>query len=193
MNKSIETQVSLLPEIVPMDLTACGRALARALPEDILIQLQRMFRDPRLLAPEERTDLIQSLQAGITVAPEITELRVLLGMAECVDYRVQSGLETLREAVRREPDNYLAHLKLGELLMRLRVCDQAVTHTDQAARLASNPIQSELARRQAATLRTMMREGIERDGVTHPLRMIKRWFGQLGGKKNADIALIGPS
>jgi hypothetical protein len=186
-------QLSPLSEIVPIDLTASGRALARALPEDSLIQLQRMFRDPHLLSADERMDLIQTLQAGITVAPEVTELRVLLGMAECVDYRVQSGMETLREAVRREPDNFLAQLKLGELLMRLRVCDQAVKHTDLAAHLAANPIQSELARRQAATLRTMLREGIERDGVTHPLRMIKKWFRQLGGRKHADIALVGPS
>jgi hypothetical protein len=176
-----------------MDTAVSGIALAHALPQDTLLQLQTMFRDPRLLSAEERTDLIQTLHAGITIAPEITELRVLLGMAECVDYRVQSGMETLREAVRREPDNFLAQLKLGELLMRLRVCDQAVKHTDQAARLAANPIQSELARRQAATLRTMLREGVERGGVTHPLRMIKEWFGQFGGRKNADIALVGPS
>ena len=47
--------------------------------------------------------------------------------------------------------------------MRLRVCDKAEDHTQQAAHPGAELAQSELARRQAATLRTMMREGIERD------------------------------
>jgi hypothetical protein len=62
------------------------------------------------------------------------------------------------------PDNFLARLKFGELLMRLRVCRQAAEETHVAAKLASNPIQSELARKQAATIRTMRREGVERGG-----------------------------
>ena len=41
-------------------------------------------------------------------------------------------------------------------------------HTRQAALLAQNMAQSELARRQAATIRTMMREGIERGGYRTP-------------------------
>ena len=52
--------------------------------------------------------------------------------------------------------------------MRLRVCDQAAEQTQCAAQLASNPVQSELARRQAATIRTMRREGIERGGYARP-------------------------
>jgi hypothetical protein len=51
--------------------------------------------------------------------------------------------------------------------MRLRVCDQAAEHTQCAANLASNAVQSELARRQAATIRTMQREGIERGGYAN--------------------------
>ena len=85
-------------------------------------------------------------------------------MALCVDLQAQEAMEELREAVRSVPDSFIARLKFGELLMRLRVCDQAAEHTHVAARLASNDVQSELARRQAATIRTMLREGIERGG-----------------------------
>jgi tetratricopeptide (TPR) repeat protein len=126
--------------------------------------LQRMFRDPRTLESEERKDLISQLQNAVSLAPQVVEVRVMLGMALCVDLQAQQAMEELREAVNMEPDNFIARLKFGELLMRLRVCHQAAEHTQAAARLATNSIQSEMARRQAATLRIMMREGIERGG-----------------------------
>lgn len=139
-------------------------ALPAMLGNEATILLQKMFRDPRVLEPEERGELISRLQSAVELAPQVVEIRVMLGMALCVDLQAQQAMEELREAVKMEPDNFIARLKFGELLMRLRVCDQAAEHTQQAARLASNPIQSELARRQAATIRTMMREGIERGG-----------------------------
>jgi tetratricopeptide (TPR) repeat protein len=134
--------------------------------------LQRMFRDPRVLEPRERGDLIAQLRNAVELAPHVPEVRVMLGMALCVDLQAQQAMEQMREAVRIAPDSFIARLKFGELLMRLRICDQAAEHTHEAARLASNSVQSELARRQAATLRTMMREGIERGGYARLLPRI---------------------
>jgi hypothetical protein len=65
-------------------------------------------------------------------------------------------------------------LKMGELWMRLRVADKAADHTRQAGLLARNMAQSEVARRQAATLRTMRRQGIERGGYRLPMLSFKR-------------------
>ena len=124
--------------------------------------LVRMFRDPYVLQKEERVELIQHLREAIALEPNVPELRVLLGMTLCVNFEAQSALEELRESVRLAPDNFLARLKFGEILMRLRICSQAVEETKIAASLAANPVQSELARRQAATLRVMLREGSER-------------------------------
>lgn len=124
--------------------------------------LQQMFRDPRVLEQEERADLIAQLRSAVDIAPHVVEVRVMLGMALCVDLQAQQAMEELREAVNMAPDSFIARLKFGELLMRLRVCDQAAEHTQLAARLASNAFQSELARRQATAIRTMMREGVER-------------------------------
>lgn len=124
--------------------------------------LQRMFRDPRVLEPSERADLIACLSKAVECLPAIPEVRVMLAMALCVDLRAQEAMSHLREAVERDSSCYIAQLKLGELLMRLRICDQAAEHTHQAALLAANDIQSELARRQAASIRQMQREGIER-------------------------------
>jgi len=124
--------------------------------------LVRMFRDPYILEKEERVELIRQLREAIALEPHVPELRVLLGMTLCVNFEAQTAMEVLREAVQLAPENFLARLKFGELLMRLRICSQAAEETQIAANLAANPVQSELARRQAATLRTMMREGIER-------------------------------
>lgn len=137
--------------------------------------LTRMFRDPRVLEPHERGDLIAQLRIAIELEPRAPEIRVLLGMALCVDLQAQEALEQLRESVRQAPDSFIARLKFGELLMRLRICNQAAEETEKAAKLASNPVQSELARRQAAAIRTMLREGIERGGYRNLLPRILPW------------------
>ncbi len=124
----------------------------------------RMFRDPRVLEPDERGDLIAQLRTAVELEPHVPEIRVLLGMALCVDLQAQEALEQLREATRQAPDCFIARLKFGELLMRLRICDQAAEETQKAAQLATNDFQADLARKQAATIRTMRREGIERGG-----------------------------
>ena len=136
--------------------------------------LTRMFADPNLLAKEERAELVTELRECVVAHPGVSELRVLYGMALCVSLEVQDAMEELREAVRLAPDSFIAQLKMGELWMRLRVCEKAKEHTHQAALLAQNMAQSELARRQAATIRTMMREGVERGGYTYknPLQMV---------------------
>jgi cytochrome c-type biogenesis protein CcmH/NrfG len=127
-------------------------------------QLQRMFRDPRVLEADERTNLIAQLRNALESAPDVVELRVLLAMALSVDLQAQDALEELRFAVENAPDSFIARLKYGELLMRLRICQKAAEQTKEAALLAANAAQSELARRQAATIRVMLREGIERGG-----------------------------
>ncbi len=126
--------------------------------------LTRMFRDPRVLEPAERGDLIAQLRTAVELEPRAPEIRVLLGMALSVDLQVQEALEQLREAAGQAPDCFIARLKFGELLMRLRICSQAAEETQKAAQLATNDFQAELARKQAATIRTMLREGIERGG-----------------------------
>jgi hypothetical protein len=129
--------------------------------------LLRMFADPHLLEKEERAELVHGLRECVVANPEVSELRVLYGMALCVDFKVQDAIEELREGVRLAPDSFIANLKMGELWMRLRVIEKAEEHTHQAALLARNMMQSELARRQAATLRTLVHNGIKREGPSY--------------------------
>ena len=101
---------------------------------------------------------------AVELHPHVAEMRVLLAMALCVDLQAQQAMEELRIAVEQAPDSFIARLKYGELLMRLRICQRAAEQTHKAAQLAANVAQSEMARRQSTTIRTMLREGVERGG-----------------------------
>jgi len=150
--------------------------------------LRRMFTDPRLLEKQECADLVAELRQCVAEYPKVSELRVLLGMALCVNLDPQAAMEELGEAVALGPDNFIAHLKAGELWMRLRVMNKAEDHTRQAAMLAQNLAQSELARRQATTIRTMRREGIERGGYRTPWLSFGR-LRRLWARKRASEEL----
>lgn len=151
--------------------------------QDLLL---RMFSDPYLLEKDERLALVKQLRACVEQFPEVSELRVLLGMALCVNFEAQAAIEELRESVRLAPNSFVAQLKLGELWMRLRVVDKAEEHTRLAGLLAQSLAQSELARRQAATLRAMKREGIERGGYMTPLQKIVPGLRRLWGRRRAE-------
>jgi hypothetical protein len=163
----LENEIALTPDFSQSTLTAI-------IPTRTRTQLVRMFRDPQVLEKNERVELIEQLREAVSLEPSLPELRVVLGMALCVNLDVQAALEELRESVTLAPDNFLARLKFGELLMRLRICTQATAQTLIATKLATNPIQSELARRQAAAIRAMQREGIERGGYGKLLSVFDR-------------------
>ena len=150
--------------------------------------LVRMFRDPRVLEPEERRQLIVNLREAAELEKHVPELRVLLGMALCVDLQAQEALEQLRHAARQAPDCFIARLKFGELLMRLRICSQAEEETRAAARLAMNDAQADLARKQAAAIRTMLREGIERGGYSGFLSRLIPFRRKMGRTKTPLLA-----
>jgi hypothetical protein len=123
-----------------------------------------MFADPQLLEPADRMELIAGLREAVEANPEVSELRVVLGMALCVNFDVQEAIDELNEGVRLGPDSFIAHLKMGELWMRLRVCTKAEEHTRRASELAQNRQQLEMARKQAATIREYVRNGVTRGG-----------------------------
>jgi len=176
--------------LAPSSQRSAQVALPTVLGADASNQLMRMFRDPRVLEPHERGNLIAQLRKAVDLAPYVAEVRVLLGMALCVDLQPQEALEELREAAIMEPDSFIARLKFGELLMRLRICGQAAEETHQAALLAQNAAQSELARRQAAAIRTMLREGIERGGHGGLISRLFR-FRRNSKQENNSPVLVG--
>ena len=154
--------------------TSCDPSPLVQVPENARGLLLRMFADPHALEQGERVELVGRLRDAVASHPEVAELRVLLGMALCGNLDVQEAIEELREGVKLAPDSFIAQLKLGELWMRLRVCRKAEEHTHEAARLAQNLAQAELARKQAAAIRTMLRQGIERGGYRSPFALVGR-------------------
>ncbi len=159
-----------------------------AIPEQARGLLSRMFVDPHALEKAETAELIDRLRESVSAHPEAAELRVVLGMALCVDYQVQEAMEQLGEAVRLEPDSFLAQLKMGELWMRLRVCRKAEEHTRRAASLARNLAQAEMARRQAAAIRNLLRQGVERGAYRSPLALVERLRRLWPGYRGAALA-----
>ncbi len=70
--------------------------------------LQRMFRDPRVLEPEERASIVAQLRNAVELEPHVAEVRVLYGMALCVDLQVNEALEQLRESTQQAPECFIA-------------------------------------------------------------------------------------
>ncbi|PYU26828.1 MAG: hypothetical protein DMG32_09120 [Acidobacteria bacterium] len=161
-------------------------------PRKTQLQLLRMFADPNVLDKAERADLVGQLRECVRANPQISELRVLFGMALCVNLEVPDAIEELREGVRLTPNSFIAQLKMGELWMRLRVMDKAEEHTHRAALLAGNRVQAELARRQGASIRAMKHAGIERGGYKSPwlavTRAVRRLWRRDGESREAIVA-----
>src|SRR5260370_13881443 len=160
----MNTQIDIAANAQDMDqlATPASSPVWAKVPAKTQNSLLRMFADPYLLSKEDRAELVQGLRECVRAHPRVSDLRVLLGMALCVNFEVPDAIEELREGVRLAPESFIAQLKMGELWMRLRVCEKAEEHTRQAALLAQNMAQSELARRQAATIRTYVHNGIKR-------------------------------
>jgi hypothetical protein len=189
------TELSLIDKNIPLsDQPRAGNALGARLnpsslavvPQRAQVQLLRMFADPSVLEREERAQLVSELRECVRENPQVSELRVLFGMALCVNFEVPDAIEELREGVRLAPNSFIAHLKMGELWMRLRVMDKAEKHTHRAALLAGNRVQAELARRQGASIRAMKHAGIERGGYKSPWTIVTRVVHRLRRRESSE-------
>jgi len=187
MAEMINTNLALdeRTDLSTLDTKVSSLALA-SISQETHGLLLRMFSDPYLLEKEERVSMVSQLREFVEQFPDVSELRVLLGMALCVNFDAQAAIEELRESVRLAPDSFIAQLKFGELWMRLRVTDQAEEHTLLAAKLARNLAQSEMARRQAASIRTMKREGVERGGYSAPLQKLTSSLRRFWARRRSE-------
>lgn len=148
-----------------------------------------MFADSSALEKDERATLVRDLRECVRANPQVSDLRVLFGMALCVNLEVPDAIEELREGVRLAPESFIAHLKMGELWMRLRVIEKAEHHTHRAARLAMNLAQAELARRQGASIRAMKHAGIERGGYKSPWTFVTRIARRLRRRESSEAIM----
>src|SRR5690348_7493597 len=70
--------------------------------------LLRMFADPYILEKEQRGELVAQLRQCVEQYPQVSELRVLLGMALCVNFDVQAAISELDESVNLAPNSFIA-------------------------------------------------------------------------------------
>jgi hypothetical protein len=198
--KPIDWQDSIMnhetSEVLPKDprtQTALSSRVSSLALSSITPQTQtlllRMFADPYILEMDDKSALVAQLRECVERFPKVSELRVLLGMALCVNLDVHPAIDELNESVRLAPNSFIAQLKLGELWMRLRVMDKAEEHTRLASLLAQNMAQADLARKQAANIRTMKRVGIERGGYTSPFGSAIAYLRRLWTRKSSETAL----
>src|SRR5690242_11566508 len=187
-----ETAIIQVLESLNSPATVAPSLTLAIIPQEAQPLLGRMFANPNALVKDERASLVSRLRECVALHPKVSELRVLYGMALCVNLDAQEAIEQLGEAVALAPDSYIAHLKMGELWMRLRVCNKAADHTHQAELLAENVVEAELARRQAATIRQMLRDGVQRGGYTSwfALSRIRRLWTR-GRTEELTVAEIG--
>jgi hypothetical protein len=191
MNNLTNTNLTVTNPTTQAALGSRVSSLALAsIPAETQSLLLRMFADPYLLEKPECATLVAQLRECVAQYPQVSELRVLLGMALCVNLEVQAAMEELGESVKLAPNSFIAQLKMGELWMRLRVMERAEEHTRIAALLAQSMPQSELARRQAATIRTMKREGIERGGYKTPWTWITRPMRRLFSRNRGETVAL---
>lgn len=159
------------------------------IPPKTQVLLSRMFADPYILEKPERAELASELRECVKANPQVSELRVLFGMALCVNFEVPDAIEELREGVRLSPNSFIAQLKMGELWMRLRVMEKAEEHTHRAALLAGNHVQAELARRQGASIRAMKFAGVERGGYKGPWTLVTRIARRLRRRGSSEAIM----
>ena len=89
-------------------LAARVSSLALAsIPSQTQTLLLRMFADPYLLEKEDSAALVAQLRDCVQRYPEVSEVRVLLGMALCVNLDPQAAIEELRESVRLAPNSFM--------------------------------------------------------------------------------------
>jgi len=191
MNHSTNADLTITSPATTAALNARVSALALAsIPAPTQTLLLRMFADPYLLEKEDAVALVAQLRECVVQYPEVSELRVLLGMALCVNLEVHAAMEELSRSVKLAPNSFIAQLKMGELWMRLRVMDKAEEHTRLAGLLSQSLAQSDLARRQAATIRTMKRDGIERGGYRTPWVYIIQPLRRLWARRRGETVAL---
>jgi tetratricopeptide (TPR) repeat protein len=90
-------------------------------------------------------------------------------MAHAMNYDAYRSMDALEEAVKLEPNNFLAQFKYAELHYRLRALDVAEPATQKALALAGGQWELAMARHQLSEIRRLRREGTQKPTWTKSL------------------------
>lgn len=93
MNNTTETNIVPANQGPAESLSASAPSLSlAAIPVQSQELVLRMFANPSVLAKEERADLVQQLRECVAQHPDVSDLRVVYGMALCVNLDAHAAM-----------------------------------------------------------------------------------------------------
>jgi len=91
-----------------------------------------------LISLGDHVGAIQSLTKALTLAPEDSQARSLLGWAQMLNEDYDDALTTFSKVLMKEPANSLARINVGYICLKKRIFGEAIEHLSKAIRLAND-------------------------------------------------------
>ncbi len=91
-----------------------------------------------LISLGDHQGAIQSLTKALSLAPEDSHARSLLGWAQMLNEDYDDALATFSKVLMKEPANSLARINVGYICLKKRIFGEAIEHLSKAIRLAND-------------------------------------------------------
>jgi tetratricopeptide (TPR) repeat protein len=91
-----------------------------------------------LISLGDHTGAIQSLTKALSLAPDDTQARSLLGWAQMLNEDYDDALGTFSKVLMKEPANSLARINVGYICLKKNIFGEAIEHLSKAIRLAND-------------------------------------------------------
>lgn len=91
-----------------------------------------------LISLGDHTGAIQSLNKALSLAPDDTQARSLLGWAQMLNEDYDDALGTFSRVLMKEPANSLARINVGYICLKKGIFGEAIEHLSKAIRLAND-------------------------------------------------------
>jgi tetratricopeptide (TPR) repeat protein len=91
-----------------------------------------------LISLGDHTGAIQSLNKALSLAPDDTQARSLLGWAQMLNEDYDDALATFSKVLMKEPANSLARINVGYICLKKGIFGESIEHLSKAIRLAND-------------------------------------------------------
>jgi len=91
-----------------------------------------------LISLGDHTGAIQALTKALSLAPDDTQARSLLGWAQMLNEDYDDALATFSKVLMKEPANSLARINVGYICLKKNIFGEAIEHLSKAIRLAND-------------------------------------------------------
>lgn len=91
-----------------------------------------------LISLGDHTGAIQALTRALSLAPDDSQARSLLGWAQMLNEDYDEALATFSKVLMKEPANSLARINVGYICLKKQIFGEAIEHLSKAIRLAND-------------------------------------------------------